>query len=121
MAHLAVGNLDSADRQLAEVVDMAEGSGAAASGALALAERAVVAIDRREWTQAELLAEQARSVVHHAGLDRDVTSILLDAAAARLAIHHAEVPRARAELAHAQRLRPQLRVPARLPCRSEHD
>jgi hypothetical protein len=48
----------------------------------------------------------ARSVVHHAGLDQDVTSILLYAAAARLAIHHAEVPRARAELAHAQPLRP---------------
>ena len=65
-SHLGVGDLDSADGQLAEAVDMAEGSGAAASGALALAERAVVAIDRGEWTQAELLAEQARSVVQHA-------------------------------------------------------
>jgi LuxR family maltose regulon positive regulatory protein len=110
MAQLAVGDLDSADRQLAEAVDMAEGSGAAASGALALAERAVVAINREEWLQAELLAEQARSVVHHAGLDQDVTSILLYVAAARLAIHHAEIPRARAELAHAQRLRLQLTV-----------
>jgi LuxR family transcriptional regulator, maltose regulon positive regulatory protein len=109
MAHLAVGDLDSVDGQLAEAVEVAEGSGAA-SGALALAERAVVAIDRGEWTQAVLLAEQGRSVVHHAGLDQDVTSILLDAAAARLAIHHAEVPRARADLAHAQRLRPQLTV-----------
>jgi LuxR family maltose regulon positive regulatory protein len=69
-----------------------------------------VAIDRGEWTQAELLAEQARSVVHHAGLDQDVTSILLDAVAARLAVHQGNLAGARAELAHAQRLRPQLTV-----------
>ena len=110
MAHLTLGNLDSADQQLAEAVELAEDSGATATSVLALAERAVVANDRETWPQSELLIERARSVAHHERLDDDVTSILLYAAAARVAVHQGEVQRARAELTHAQRPRPRLTV-----------
>jgi LuxR family transcriptional regulator, maltose regulon positive regulatory protein len=110
MGHLAIGDLDSADGQFAKAVEIAEDASAPATGALALAERALVAMDREEWPQATLLTERARSMVRHARLDNDVTSMLSSAAAARLAVHHGEARRARDELAHAERLRPQLTV-----------
>jgi LuxR family maltose regulon positive regulatory protein len=94
ISHLLVGDLDNADGLLAEAVEVAEDTKATDTAALALAERAVVAIDRREWDRAELLVEHARSLLHQG----------------RLAVHRGEVPRARADLAHSQRLRPQLTV-----------
>jgi ATP/maltotriose-dependent transcriptional regulator MalT len=108
ISHLLAGDLDSADVLLAEAIEVAEDTGAADTAAVALAERAMVAIDRGEWRQAELLVDHARSLLHQAHLDDYVTNVLLYAVAARLAIHQGEVPRAHADLAHAQRLRPQL-------------
>jgi DNA-binding CsgD family transcriptional regulator/anti-anti-sigma regulatory factor/anti-sigma regulatory factor (Ser/Thr protein kinase) len=110
ISHLLVGDLDNADGLLAEAVEVAEDTKATDTAALALAERAVVAIDRREWDRAELLVEHARSLLHQGHLDDHVTNVLLYAVAARLAVHRGEVPRARADLAHSQRLRPQLTV-----------
>jgi anti-anti-sigma factor len=110
ISHLLVGDFDNADGLLAEAVEVAEDTKATDTAALALAERAVVAIDRREWDRAGLLVEHARSLLHQGHLDDHVTNVLLYAVAARLAVHQGEVPRARADLAHSQRLRPQLTV-----------
>jgi LuxR family transcriptional regulator, maltose regulon positive regulatory protein len=89
---------------------VAEATGATDSAAIALAERALVAIDRGKWDQAEQLVDHGRSLLDQAHLDDYVTNALLYAMAARLAAHQGEVPRAHADLAHAQRLRPQLTV-----------
>jgi LuxR family transcriptional regulator, maltose regulon positive regulatory protein len=110
ISHLLVGDLDGADRLLARAVEVAEDTKATDTAAIALAERALVAIDRGEWDKAEPLVEQARSLLHQAHLDDYVTNALLYAVAARLAAHQGEVARARDDLAHAQRLRPQLTV-----------
>ena len=110
ISHRLVGDFDNADGLLAEAVEVAEDTGTADTAAVALAERALVAIDRREWDRAELLVEHGRSLLRQAHLDDDATNVLLYAVAARLAVHQGEVPRARADLAHAQRLRPQLTV-----------
>jgi ATP/maltotriose-dependent transcriptional regulator MalT/anti-anti-sigma regulatory factor/anti-sigma regulatory factor (Ser/Thr protein kinase) len=110
ISHQLVGDLDNADGLLAEAVEVAEDTGAADSAAIALAERALVAIDRRAWDKAELLVDHGRSLLRQAHLDDYVTNVLLYAVAARLAVHQGEVPRAHADLAHAQRLRPQLTV-----------
>jgi anti-anti-sigma factor len=110
LSYLLVGDLDSADGMLAEAVEEAEDTKAADTAAVALAERALVSIDRGEWDRAELLVDHGRSLLHHAHPDDHVTSVLLYAVAARLAVHQGEVPRAHADLAHAQRLRPQLTV-----------
>ena len=110
MAYLAVGDRHGADGQLARAVELAEDSRATGAAALALAERAVLAIDQEEWSQARLMTEQARTVVRDARLEDDVTSLLSYAAAARLAAHEGEVRKARAELAHARQLRPHLTV-----------
>jgi hypothetical protein len=60
----------------------------------ALAERAIPAMARAAWEEAEVLVERARSAIREAGLDDYVATILLDAVAARVAIHRGEVPRA---------------------------
>jgi anti-anti-sigma factor len=110
ISHLLVGDLDRADGLLAEAVEVAEDTKATDTAAIALAQRALVAISRGAWDRVGLLVEHGRSLLSQAHQDDCVTNVLLYAVAARLAIHQGEVPRARADLAHAQRLRPQLTV-----------
>jgi LuxR family transcriptional regulator, maltose regulon positive regulatory protein len=107
MAHLGAGAPERADGILADAVEVAEDTGATIAGVDALAERAILAMRRQDWHEAELLVERARAVIDAARLD-DVTTILLWAAAARVALHRGEVPPARDHLARAQRLRPQM-------------
>jgi LuxR family maltose regulon positive regulatory protein len=110
ISYLLVGDLDRADELLGEAAEVAEDTKATDSAALVLAERALVAIDRGARDQAELLAEDGRSLLGQADPDDYVTNLLLYAVAARLAAHHGQVAQAREDLAHAQRLRPQLTV-----------
>jgi anti-anti-sigma factor len=110
ISHLLVGDLDRADGLLAEAVEVAEDTKATDTAAIALAQRALVAISRGAWDRVGLLVEHGRSLLRQAHLDDCVTNVLLYAVAARLAIHQGEVPQAHADLAHAQRLRPQLTV-----------
>jgi LuxR family maltose regulon positive regulatory protein len=110
ISYLLVGDLDSADRLLGEAAEVAEDTNATDTAAIALAERALLAIDRGEWDKAGLQAEHARSLLRQAHLDDYMTSVLLYAVAARVAAHQGEVARAHADLEHAQRLRQQLTV-----------
>jgi anti-anti-sigma factor len=110
ISHLLVGDLDHADGLLAEAVEVAEDTKATDTAAIALAQRALVAISRGAWDRVGLLVEHGRSLLRQAHQDDCGTNVLLYAVAARLAIHQGEVPRAHADLAHAQRLRPQLTV-----------
>jgi len=110
MSHLLVGDPDQADSLLAEAVEVAQDTKATDTAAIALAERALVAIDRGQWDKAELLTDHARSLLCRAHLDDYVTNLLLYAVAARLAIHQGNLAGAYADLAHAQRLRPQLTI-----------
>jgi LuxR family transcriptional regulator, maltose regulon positive regulatory protein len=107
IAHLLAGALDAADRALADAAELGEGAGAD-TATVALAERALVAISRGAWQQAETLAERARSTSRVVWLEQHLTSALLHAVSARLAIHRDEIPTAREHLARAERLRPQL-------------
>jgi LuxR family transcriptional regulator, maltose regulon positive regulatory protein len=107
MSHLLAGDPDLADRLLAAAAEAGEDAGAD-TATLALAERSILALAREGWIQAEILAERARSIARRAWLEEYVTSVLLYAAAARVAIHRGDVARAREDLARAQRLRPQI-------------
>ena len=82
--------------------------GATIALSMALAERSILAMEREDWTEADSQAARARSVVRDAHLDDYVTSLLVYAAAARVAIHQGDARRAHEDLARAQRLRPQL-------------
>jgi LuxR family maltose regulon positive regulatory protein len=108
MAHLGSGAVGLADAVLVDAVEVAEDAGATVAAVDALAERAILAMRREDWPEAELLVERARAVIREARLDDYVTTILLYAAAARVEIHRGDVPPARDHLARAQRLRPQM-------------
>jgi LuxR family transcriptional regulator, maltose regulon positive regulatory protein len=108
MTQLGAGAPERADGILADTVEVAEDVGAPVAAVDALAERAVLAMARGVWDEAGILVERAHSVIREARLDDYVTTILVDAVAARVAIHRGEVMRARDHLARAQRLRPQM-------------
>jgi LuxR family maltose regulon positive regulatory protein len=106
ISHLLAGDLGVADRVVAEAVEVAQDTGATVAVSVALAERAILAIGRRDWHNAKTLVEQARSVVASAHLEECVTSLVLYAAGARAAIHHGDLDQAERDLARAQQLRP---------------
>jgi LuxR family maltose regulon positive regulatory protein len=107
ISHLLAGELGVADDVLAEAVEVAEDTGATLAASVALAERAILAIGRQDWHEAETLVEQARSLVIKAHLEDCATSIVVYAAAARVAIHHGNRDRADQDLARAKQLQPQ--------------
>ena len=107
ISHLLAGDLAVADGLLAEAVEVAQDTGATLAASVALAERAILAIGRQDWQDAAALVEQARSVVGTAHLEACVTSIVLYAAGARVAIHQRDRAQADQDLARAQLLQPQ--------------
>jgi len=107
IAHLLAGDPDAADRLLAVAAEEGEAAGAD-TATVALAERSILALAREDWSQAEVLAERARWIARGARLEEYVTSVLVYAAGARLAIHRGDMSRAHEDLARAQRLRPQI-------------
>jgi LuxR family transcriptional regulator, maltose regulon positive regulatory protein len=107
ISHLLAGDLGVADDVLAEAVEVAQDTGATLAASVALAERALLAIGRQDWQDAETLVEQARSLVIKAHLEGCATSMVVYAAAARVAIHRSDVALAQQDLARARQLRPQ--------------
>jgi LuxR family transcriptional regulator, maltose regulon positive regulatory protein len=107
ISHLLAGDLDVADDLLAGAVEVAKDTGATVAATVALAERAILAIGRQDWRDAESLVEQARSAVNMAHLEAFATGVVLYAAGARVAIHHGNADQAEQDLARAQQLRPQ--------------
>jgi LuxR family maltose regulon positive regulatory protein len=106
IAHLLDGDLGVADRVLAEAAEVAQDTGATVAASVALAERAILAIGRQDWRDADTLVAQARSVVAGARLEQGVTSLVVYAAGARVAIHHGKADQAEEDLARARQLRP---------------
>jgi LuxR family maltose regulon positive regulatory protein len=107
ISHLLAGDHGVADRVVAEAVEVAQDAGATVAASVALAEQAILAVGRQDWQAAEALVEQARSVVVSAQLEECLTSLVLYAVGARVAIHHGKLDQAEQDLARAQQLRPQ--------------
>jgi LuxR family maltose regulon positive regulatory protein len=108
ISHLLAGDHSVADGVLAEAVEVAEDTGATVAATVAMAERAILAIDRQDWREAEVLVEQARLVVATAHLEDCATSVVLYAAGARVAIQKGDVGQAERDLTRAEQLRPHL-------------
>ena len=104
IARALCGDLDGGDAFLEEAIRIGD-SAAPDVVVRAFSQRALVAMERHRWDQAEALASQARSVLQRAGLER---YSLLCAVQARLAVHRGDIPAARRELISAQELRPLL-------------
>jgi LuxR family transcriptional regulator, maltose regulon positive regulatory protein len=108
ISYLLADDLEVADDLLAEAVEVAEDAGATVAATVGLAERAILAIGRQDWREAEILVERARQLVATARLEDCTTSLMVYAAAARTAIHRGDLGQAEQDLARAHQLRPQL-------------
>jgi LuxR family transcriptional regulator, maltose regulon positive regulatory protein len=116
VAHVLAGEADLADPILAHAAEVAIHIGALPAASAALVQRALIAIGRRDWMEAEALAERALEIARAGQLDDYEMSPLLHAVAARTALHRGDVPRAHDHLARAAHLRP--RLTAALPHRA---
>jgi LuxR family maltose regulon positive regulatory protein len=106
VSYLLAGDHDAADRVLAHAVDVCLPIGAAPGAAPALAERAVVAIERGDWSTAEAFTARALTIVHDAHLEDYLSTIVVLAVAARIAAHRGDVVLAKHYVTRASRLRP---------------
>jgi LuxR family transcriptional regulator, maltose regulon positive regulatory protein len=103
------GEPDAADAVLADALDLALASPFRNTATtLGLVARASLAIRRGAWATAEEHVRLAWSVVRDGRLEERIAGLAVDAVSARIAAHHGAVTQARADLAHAERLRPML-------------
>ena len=120
IAEWLAGEVDRADDLLADVAEDME-IGGPEPVAVALGERAAIAIGSGAWVQAEEFAGRALRVIRGSRMERHPTSAFAYAVAARVALHRKDAANAHALLARAQTLRlrltyalPYLAVQARL-------
>jgi LuxR family transcriptional regulator, maltose regulon positive regulatory protein len=104
VARALCGDLDGADAFLQDAISIGE-VGAPDTLADMLAQRALVAIARNQWSQAEALATEAADVLRRARVEDCYATPLVCAVRARIAMHRGDVPAARREVVNAQRLR----------------
>jgi len=104
VARILSGDPDGGNASLENTVRDAEQAGAHEILALALGERALLAMARGDWNQAEALTGQAAAALRRIGTEH----LLTCAVQARAAMHRGDIPAARKHLVSAQRLRPVL-------------
>jgi LuxR family maltose regulon positive regulatory protein len=108
LSHRLRGDLDAADDLFADVIESGMETGAVIAVAVALAQRATIAMDRGDWRHVNQLVEDADSVISRGHLDEYPGIALVHTAAARLDLHRGESSNAQKRLIQAQRLRPGL-------------
>ena len=106
-ATLLSGAADQADDVFADVADEAAGLGAPDMIAIALAERALIAIGRDEWVRADDLAERAISSARRSRRENAALNAVVYPVAGRTALHRGRASNATDLLANAQRRLPQ--------------
>jgi LuxR family maltose regulon positive regulatory protein len=116
VALVLAGRADRADPILAHAAEVATHIGDLPAAAAALAPRALIAIARHDWIEAQTLVERGLEIARAGQLDDYEMSPLLHAVAARTALHRRHVPQAQDHLARAAHLRP--RLTAALPHRA---
>ena len=108
IARILSGDLDGGEASLRDAVGVAGDADAPDTLAVAQCERSLLAIARNDWSQAEALADQARTALRQAWLEESYLTPLVCAAQARVAMRRRDLPAARQELIAAQRSRPEL-------------
>jgi LuxR family transcriptional regulator, maltose regulon positive regulatory protein len=108
VAHLLLGNVDTAEARLADATELTDEAARTPAVSVALAYRAVLALERGDWTAGGALVEQALSVIKAGHTELHITSALAFALASRVAWQRRDLPLARVRLREAQRLRPLL-------------
>jgi LuxR family transcriptional regulator, maltose regulon positive regulatory protein len=115
LATLLSGSTEAADDLFADVVDEASDLGAPDMSAVALTERALIAIDRHEWVRAEEFAERAIATARRSHREAAALNALAYAVAGRTALHAQRTSDAREHFATAQRRLPQLTYALPIP------
>ena len=105
LSRVLAGELDAADDALADVIEAGTELEVHEPVAVALSQRAAIAIGRGAWAPAEELSDRALSIIRDARLEEYPTSGYAYAVAARVALHRREGERADALVARTQRLR----------------
>jgi LuxR family maltose regulon positive regulatory protein len=105
VAYLLDGQTDRADPVLAHAAELGAHVGGLPVASLALAERTIMAMERDDWGQADDLAQRALMLVRAGHLDDYIISALVNAVAARTAVHNGEVSRAQQHLMRTTRQR----------------
>jgi LuxR family maltose regulon positive regulatory protein len=108
MSYLLDGDPEAADPILSHACDVGLYLGATADAAVAMAERAVVAIGRHDWDEAEAFAARGLAIVAEHRLDDYLEAAVVYAVAARSSIHRGDRRAATEYVARAARLRPLL-------------
>src|SRR3954447_18349741 len=115
MAALLSGATDEADDLFADAADEARDLGAPDMAAVALAERAIIAIGRDAWVRADEFAEGAIATARRSRRENAALNALAYAVAGRTALHAGRTARAHEHLATAQRRLPQLTYALPIP------
>lgn len=102
VSELLSGEAERADDLLADAAEEARHLGAPNMLPIALAERALIAIERDEWVRADALAEQAVFAARRTRLEDQAINALVYAVAARTALRSGRAARAHEMLAQAQ-------------------
>ncbi len=105
-AELLLGHPDAADHHFAEASALANSTGNSDGQVLCDSERAIIAMDRGRWAEADALLDSALRTVDEQHLDDYATAVLALAGAARLTLHRGDLKTARRELTRAMRARP---------------
>jgi LuxR family transcriptional regulator, maltose regulon positive regulatory protein len=108
VAQLMAGDPDQADAVFDDQVAEARTAGGTIGACVALSERSLLAVADGAWDLGERYLSEARAVARESNVEDYPAVTIMHAAAARMALHHADRPAARAELTRAQRLRPAL-------------
>jgi LuxR family maltose regulon positive regulatory protein len=108
LSYMLDGELDAADAVFAHAVDVCRYLGARPAAMVALGERAVVAIERHDWLEAERHARQAMAILTEHHLDDYMMAALAYAVSARLEARRGHVVEARKILARSVPVRPLL-------------
>jgi LuxR family transcriptional regulator, maltose regulon positive regulatory protein len=108
MSLLFEGRIDEADGIFADAAEEGERVGAPNASVAVVSERALIAIERGAWVEAEELAMRADSLARRFHVEEDVVSPLLSSVRARIAQHQGDALGARETLTRAGRVRSQI-------------
>jgi len=110
IARLASDGIDSAEALWTDALWRSEALQAHPFTSIGLAERALAAIERNDWANAETMVDRALTTISEGGLERYATSGLGLCLAARIAARRGEVEEARSLMSQAVAIRPLLTV-----------
>jgi LuxR family maltose regulon positive regulatory protein len=108
VAQLLLGDDDGAEAQFDDATELVDETRRAPFFTTVLAYQALLRLDRGDWSAAGALVDRALSAVRRGHTESHISSVLVFALAARVALHRPDPNRARAHLGEAQRVRPLL-------------